>query len=88
MAKRRTSARPAKQKAGQANMVAAAVELAGGVPAVAKLCGVSRQTVYSWIREWRVERLTEAVKLSQASGIPVEKFVGETLGSKPSAERK
>src|SRR5260370_38811820 len=78
MAKRRTSARPEKEKAAQANMVAAAVELAGGVPAVATLCGVSRQTVYSWIREWRVERLTEAVKLSQASGILVEKFAGQT----------
>jgi len=63
-------------------MVAAAVELAGGVPAVARLCAVSRQSVYSWIREWRVERLTDALKLSQASGIPVEKFAGQTLGSK------
>jgi transposase-like protein len=68
-------------------MVAAAVELAGGVPAVARLCGVSRQSVYSWIREWRVERLTDALKLSHASGIPVEKFAGQTLGSKPSPKR-
>jgi len=88
MAKRRTSARPAKQRAAQANMVAAAVELAGGVPAVARLCGVSRQSVYSWIREWRVERLTDALKLSQESGIPVEKFAGQTLGSKPAKPRK
>jgi transposase-like protein len=68
-------------------MVAAAVELAGGVPAVARLCGVSRQSVYSWIREWRVERLTDALKLSQASGIPMEKFAGQTLGSKPPPKR-
>lgn len=59
------------------------MELAGGVQAVAKLCAVSRQSVYSWIREWRVERLTDALKLSQASGIPVEKFASRILGSKP-----
>ena len=69
-------------------MVAAAVELAGGVPAVARLCGVSRQSVYSWIREWRVERLTDALRLSQASGIPMEKFAGQTLRSKPSAKNE
>jgi transposase-like protein len=68
-------------------MVAAAVELAGGVQAVASLCGVSRQSVYSWIREWRVERLTDALKLSQASGIPMEKFVGQTLGRKLARKR-
>jgi len=68
-------------------MVAAAVELAGGVPAVARLCGVSRQSVYSWIREWRVERLTDALKLSLASGIPVEKFAGQTIGSKSQPKR-
>jgi hypothetical protein len=68
-------------------MVAAAVDLAGGVPAVTKLCGVSRQSVYSWIREWRVERLTDALKLSQASGISIEKFAGQTLGSKPATKK-
>jgi len=38
-------------------MVTAAVELTGGVTSVAKLCGVARQSVYTWIEEWRVERL-------------------------------
>ena len=32
-------------------MVAAAVELAGGVTAIAKLCDVARQSVYTWIEE-------------------------------------
>jgi transposase-like protein len=59
------------------NMVAAAVELVGGVIATAKLCGVNRQSVYIWIREWRVERLIDALKLSRASGIPIEKLAGE-----------
>lgn len=48
-------------------MVAAAVELAGGPSAVAQLCGVRRQSVYLWIKEWRVERLVDALKLSRAS---------------------
>ena len=47
----------------KSNMVAAAVEVAGGVTAVSKLCGVARQSVYTWIEEWRVERLAgEAFK--------------------------
>ena len=31
-----------------------------------------RQSVYRWIKEWKVERLVDALKLSRASGIPVE----------------
>jgi transposase-like protein len=60
-------------------MVAAAVELAGGPSAVARLCGVHRQSVYLWIKEWRVERLVDALKLSGASGIPIEKLAGESF---------
>ena len=59
------------------NMVAAAVELVGGVIATARLCGVNRQSVYIWIKEWRVERLIDALKLSRASGIPIEKLAGD-----------
>ena len=47
-------------------MVAAAVEIAGGPTAVARLCGVRRQSVYWWIKEWKVERLVDALKLSRA----------------------
>lgn len=67
-------------------MVAAAVELAGGAAAVGKLCGVRRQSVYWWIKEWKVERLVDALKLSRASGIPIEKLAGESFeerGHKP-----
>ncbi|MGO9606230.1 MAG: helix-turn-helix domain-containing protein [Candidatus Binataceae bacterium] len=59
--------------------MAAAVELAGGHTAVARLCGVRRQSVYLWINEWRVERLVDALKLSRASGIPIEKLAGEAF---------
>jgi hypothetical protein len=44
-----------------------------------QLCGISRQSVYSWIQEWRVERLVDGIKLSRASGIPIEKLAGETF---------
>ena len=60
-------------------MVAAAVEIAGGVTAVAKLCGVARQSVYTWIQEWRVERLIDALKLARASGISIERLAGEAF---------
>ena len=69
-------------------MVAAAVELAGGANAVAKLCGVRRQSVYWWIKEWKVERLVDALKLSRASGIPIEKLAGESPDGGSSAESK
>ena len=38
-----------------------------------------RQSIYLWIKEWKVERLVDALKLSRASGIPIEKFAGELL---------
>ncbi|HXW83140.1 MAG TPA: YdaS family helix-turn-helix protein [Candidatus Binataceae bacterium] len=81
MSKRKTSGRPTGKRAG-ANLVEAAVALAGGVTAVARRCGVTRQTVYDWIAEWRVERLVDALQLARASGIPVEKFAGRTVQNK------
>jgi transposase-like protein len=76
MGKKKTSGRPKTARIAKPNMVAAAVDLAGGVTAVARLCGISRQTVYTWIQDWRVERLIDALKLSRASGIPIEKLAG------------
>lgn len=81
MGRKRTSGRPKGKRPNRPNMVAAAVELAGGPSAVAKLCGVHRQSVYWWIREWKVERLVDALKLSRASGIPIEKLAGEAFDS-------
>jgi transposase-like protein len=62
--------------ANKISMVAAALEIAGGATAMARLCGVRRQSIYLWIKEWKVERLVDALKLSRASGIPIEKFAG------------
>ena len=47
--------------------------------AVAKLCGVARQSVYTWIEEWRVERLIDALKLARVSGIPIERLAGDAF---------
>ena len=79
MTRRKTTGRPKRLRGAKSNMVAAAVELAGGVTAVSKLCGVARQSVYTWIEEWRVERLIDALKLARVSGIPIERLAGEAL---------
>jgi transposase-like protein len=79
MSKKKSSGRPRHPSGVKSNMVAAAVELAGGVTAVAQLCGVARQSVYSWIQEWRVERLVDALILARASGIPVERLAGDAF---------
>src|SRR5271169_4253209 len=79
MSKKKNTGRPRRIRTVKSNMVAAAVELAGGVTVVAKLCGVARQSVYTWIEEWRVERLIEALKLARASGIPIERLAGDAF---------
>src|ERR1700746_2906710 len=61
------------------NLVAAAVRLAGGPAAVARICGVSRQTIYDWINERRVERLIDALRLSRASGVAIENLAGDDV---------
>jgi transposase-like protein len=76
MGRRKIGGPPQGRKANKINLVAAAVEIAGGPTAVARLCGVRRQSIYLWIKEWKVERLVDALKLSRASGIPIEKFAG------------
>src|SRR5271170_8228863 len=79
MTRRKSTGRPKRLRGVKSNMVAAAVELAGGVTAVAELCGVARQSVYTWVEEWRVERLIDALKLAGASGIPIERLAGDAF---------
>ncbi len=79
MTRRKSTGRPKRLRGVKSNMVAAAVELAGGVTAVARLCGVARQSVYTWIEQWRVERLIDALKLARASGIPIERLAGDAF---------
>jgi hypothetical protein len=61
------------------NLVAAAVRLAGGPAAAARICGVSRQTIYDWVNERRVERLIDALRLSRASGVAIENLAGDDV---------
>jgi transposase-like protein len=88
MGRKKISSPPQGRKANKINMVAAAVEIAGGPTVVARLCGVRRQSIYLWIKEWRVERLVDALKLSRASGIPIEKFAGEVIDAQRSKDTK
>jgi hypothetical protein len=88
MGRKKIVARPSGKKSNNPNMVAAALELAGGAAAVAELFGVRRQSVYWWIKEWKVERLVDALKLSRASGIPVEKLAGEISYPEPPKQKK
>jgi hypothetical protein len=76
-AQRRTTVR--RTGVSKPNLVAAAVRLAGGPGAAATICGISRQTIYDWINERRVERLIDALRLSRASGVAIENLAGDDV---------
>lgn len=63
----------------EVNLVEAAVEVAGGVSAVARSLGVTRQTVYNWIAAGTMFDVTYryVAGLSKLSGIPVEQLARE-----------
>jgi DNA-binding transcriptional regulator YdaS (Cro superfamily) len=61
----------------QENAVACAVAAVGGPTKAARLCGVSNTAVHRWIRFGSVVLLRHAVRLSRASGVPIEQFIGE-----------
>jgi hypothetical protein len=62
------------------NLVEAAVELAGGVSAVARKLGVTRQTVYNWMAAGHMLDATYryVVGLSKLSGVPLEHLARES----------
>jgi hypothetical protein len=35
-----------------------------------------------WLKEWKVEKLVDALKLSRASGIPIENLAGGMIDAK------
>lgn len=65
-----------KRKGGE-SPVAEAVAAVGGPTKAAVLCGVSNTAVHRWIQRGSVTLLRHALRLSSASGIPIEEFVGE-----------
>jgi hypothetical protein len=60
-------------QANKINMVAAAVEIAGGPTAVARLCGVRRQSIHLWIKEWKVERIGRRAGTSALLRSPISR---------------
>jgi hypothetical protein len=61
----------------QKNAVARAVADLGGPTKAARICGVSNAAIHKWIQRGSVSLLRHAVRLSHASGIPIEQFVGD-----------
>ena len=59
------------------NVVGRAVSTVGGPTKAAGICGVSNTAIHKWIRRGSVTLLKHALRLSRASGIPIEEFVGE-----------
>lgn len=61
----------------KSNAVARAVELVGGPTKAARICGVSNAAVHKWIQIGEVSFLRSALRLSRASGVPIEEFAGD-----------
>jgi len=61
----------------QESAVARAVAAVGGPTKAARLCGVSNTAVHRWMQFGSVALLRHALRLSRASGIPIEEFVGD-----------
>jgi DNA-binding transcriptional regulator YdaS (Cro superfamily) len=59
------------------NAVARAVALVGGPTKAARICGVSNAAVHKWIQIGEISYLRSALRLSRASGVPIEQFVAE-----------
>jgi hypothetical protein len=66
-----------KRRQRRSNAVARAVALIGGPTKTARVCRVSNSAVHNWIQSGSVGLLRHAFRLSRASGIPIEEFVGE-----------
>ncbi len=59
------------------NAVERAVSAVGGPTKAARICLVSNTAIHKWIRRGSVSLLKHALRLSRASGIPIEEFVGD-----------
>jgi DNA-binding transcriptional regulator YdaS (Cro superfamily) len=61
------------------NWVVVAVELSGGVQSVARKMGVSRWTVYKWMKHGTVRSIAyeKVVQLQQLSGVSAEHLTQE-----------
>jgi hypothetical protein len=66
-----------KRKTREENAVARAVRSIGGPTKAATLCGVSNTAIHDWILKGHISLLKHALRLSRASGIPIEEFAGD-----------
>ena len=57
--------------------VARAVKAIGGPTKAAVLCEVSNTAIHKWIRKGHVSLLKHALRLSRASGVPIDDFLEE-----------
>jgi DNA-binding transcriptional regulator YdaS (Cro superfamily) len=57
------------------NSVAVAVSAVGGPTKAARICGVSNAAIHKWIQRGSISGLRHALRMSQASGVPIEQFV-------------
>ena len=59
------------------NAIALAVASVGGPTKAARICRVSNAAIHKWIQRGSISFLVHALRLSRASGIPVEQFASE-----------
>ena len=59
------------------NVVGRAVSALGGPTKAAGICGVSNTAIHKWMRRGSVTLLKHALRLSRASGVPIEEFLAE-----------
>ena len=60
----------------QENHVRSAVQKAGGPTHISNQLNVSNGCVHKWIRAGRISKINQAKKLSELSGVSVEKLRG------------
>jgi hypothetical protein len=59
------------------NAVALAVASLGGPTKAAIACRVSNAAIHNWIQRGSISFLVPALRLSRASGIPIEQFASK-----------
>jgi hypothetical protein len=64
-----------KRRKRKENAVGRAVSLVGGPTKAARICRVSNSAIHNWIESGSIGLLRHALRLSKASGIPIEEFV-------------
>jgi hypothetical protein len=62
------------RRAKEDNAVAVAVAAVGGPTKAARICRVSNAAIHKWIQRGGITRLSDALRLSRASGIAIDRF--------------